>query len=109
MSDRSKDRKMELVDVEMEQVELVRPLAHLVEHQQIIGDHIAHRGGEPKRRTRAGCEFRRGQRVAAGKQSHIMALPDEFFGQIRNDPLGASIIGRWHAFDWGSDLRDPHR
>ena len=51
MSDRSKDRKMELVDVEMKEVELVGPLAHLVEHQEIIGDDIPHRRREPKRRA----------------------------------------------------------
>src|SRR5256885_4997429 len=36
-----KKRKMKQVDVEMQNVELFRELAHSVEHQHVIGDRVA--------------------------------------------------------------------
>jgi hypothetical protein len=35
---------------------------------------------------------------------HVMAKPHKFFGQIRNDPLGAAIETRRNALNEGSDL-----
>ena len=38
-----------------------------------------------------------------------MTLPDQLLGQVGHDTLGASIAGRRHTFDQGSNLGDPHR
>ena len=47
--ERPEQREMKLIDMEVQQVELVGPLADAVEHQHIIGDRIAHVGVEPQR------------------------------------------------------------
>src|SRR5262249_13174589 len=80
VSDRPEDRKMKLVDMEMKNVELVGPFADFVEHDEIVRDRVSNRRREPKRRTCAGHEFGRGQRVTACKQSDAVTLPDEFLG-----------------------------
>ena len=37
-----------------------------------------------------------------------MALVNEFFGEVGNHPLGASIEAGRHTFHQRRDLRDPH-
>ena len=39
---------MKLIDMKVENIELVGPLANLVEHQHVIGDGIANSRREPK-------------------------------------------------------------
>ena len=46
--------------------------------------------------------------VPACKECHIMAEPDEFFGQVGNDPLSAAIQTGRNALNEGSDLCDFH-
>ena len=106
--DRAEQREMKLVDVEMQDVEIVGALAHAIEHQHVIGNGIAHAGVEPQRLRHAGHEVGRRDRIAAGKQRHVMAERHQFFGQVGDDPLGAAIEPWGNAFDQRRDLRDFH-
>ena len=63
---------------------------------------------EPKRVRAGGIQAGCGLRISAGKERHLMALPNEFFGQIGHDPLGASIEPRRNAFPQRGDLCDFH-
>ena len=62
-----KQRKVQIVDVEMDDVELRGAPAHAVEHDHVVGQRIPHGGIEPERSFRARHQFRRGQGVAARK------------------------------------------
>ena len=77
--DRPKQREMKLIDMEVQNVELVGPLADAVEHQHIIGDRIAHVGVEPQRLRDAGHEGGRRDGVAARKQGDVVAERHQFF------------------------------
>ena len=55
-----KQRKMELIDVEMQNVKLVGSLADAIEHQHVIRDRIAHAGVETESLRYAGNEIGRG-------------------------------------------------
>jgi hypothetical protein len=53
----SKQRKVQIVGVEMQDVELVGALAHLVEHDHLVRNRIAHIRIEPQGASRAGHQF----------------------------------------------------
>ena len=46
--------------------------------------------------------------VAAGEQRHVMALRDQFLGQIRDDALGSAVEARGHTFHQRRNLGDFH-
>ena len=89
--DRPKQREMELIDMEVQDVEVVGALAHAIEHQHVIGNRIADAGVEPQRLGHAGHQIGRGDQIAARKQRHVMAERNQFFGQVGDDPLGAAV------------------
>ena len=47
--DRPEQRKLKLIDMEVQNVEVVGALAHAVEHQHVIGNRIDDAGVEPQR------------------------------------------------------------
>ena len=103
-----KNREMELVDVKVQHVELRRHLPHLVEHQHVVWNGIAHRWIEPKRLCAARHELCGGDGLPAGEQRDIMALRHQSLGEIADDSFRASVEARRHAFDQGGNLRNSH-
>ena len=99
---------MEEIDVKMKNVKLLRALAHLINHQHEVRNDIAHGRIEAQRARTTGSQLSAGDRVRACKERHIVAKPDEFFGQVGNDPLSAAIETRRNALDERSDLCDFH-
>jgi hypothetical protein len=43
-------------------------------------------------------QFGRGYRISAREQGNLVAERNEFLGQERNDPFGASVELWWHRF-----------
>ena len=82
---------MKLIDMEVQDVEVVGPLAHAIEHQHVIGNRIPDAGVEPQCLGHAGNEIGGRDRIAACKQRHLVAERHQLFGQIGDDPLGAAI------------------
>ena len=105
---RPKQRKMELVDVEVQDVEIVSTFAHSVQHQHVIRNRIAHVPVEPQRRRRATDKPRGRHGIAAREQGHVMTQADEFLRKIGDNPFGAAIEPRRHALNKRGDLRDFH-
>ncbi len=103
-----KNRKMELVDVEVKDVELWRHFPHLVEHHHVVGNGIAHRWIEPQRLRAARHQLCGGDGLPAGEQRDIVALGHQSFGEIAGNSFRASVEARRHTFDQRSNLRDSH-
>jgi hypothetical protein len=82
---------MEHIDVKMQDVEVLRALAHLVDHQHEVRNGVAHRRIEAERARATGNQLCAGDGVPAREQRHVVAEPDKSFGQIGNDPLSAAI------------------
>ena len=99
---------MEEIDVKMKNVELLRALAHLINHQHEVRNDVAHGRIEAQRARTTGSQLGAGDKVRACKERHIVAKPDEFFGQVGNDPLSAAIETRRNALNERSDLCDFH-
>src|ERR1700722_11826633 len=105
---RAEKGEVEEIDGKMKNVELLRELAHLINHQREMRNDIAHGRIEAQRARTTGSQLSGGDRVRARKERHIVAKPDEFFGQVGNDPLSAAIETRRNALNERSDLCDFH-
>ena len=106
--DRPEQRKLELVDMEVQDVEFIGALAHAIEHQHVVGNWIADAVFEPQRFGYARHKIGGRDRIAAGKEGDLMAERHQLLGQVGDDPLGAAIEARGNAFDQRRDLRDFH-
>ena len=106
--DRPEQRKLELVDMEVQNVEILGALADAIEHQHVVGNGIPDARVEPQRLRHAGHEIGRRDRIAAREQCNLMAERHQLLGQVRDDPLGAAIKPWRNAFDQRRDLRDFH-
>ena len=100
---------MENVNVKVQDVELRGHAADFVEHNEMIRNGISHGRVETQSPFAANVKSSGGDRVAAGEQGHVMALPNQFLGQVGNDSLSSPIqLGRT-AFHQRRYLSDLHR
>src|SRR5262249_61503969 len=65
-------------------------------------------GSQPEGMRTGGPEISCGGRISTGKECDLVALTNEFFRNIGDDPLRASVQSRRHAFPKGGDLCDLH-
>src|ERR1700683_345910 len=105
---RAEKRKMEQIDVKMENVELIRTLPDLINHQHEVRNDVAHCRIKAERTGTTGSQFSASDGIPARKERHIVPKPDKFFGQVGNNPLSAAIETRRNALNKGSDLCDFH-
>jgi hypothetical protein len=102
------NRKMELVDVEMHDIEFRGHPANFVEHQHVVGDDIDNGRVHPQWLRATGHELCRCDRLPAREQSHIMALGYQFLRQVGGDSFGTAIEPWRYAFHQGCNLRNFH-
>ena len=101
-------RELKQIDVEVENVEFAGSLPHLFQHHHVIGDRIPGVWIQAQRLFGAFYEFRVGYRIAACEQRHLVPLPNEFFGQIGDNPLGAAVQFGRNTLEQRGNLRDSH-
>ena len=102
------DRKMEIVDVEVNDVEAVRRREHLLHHQDVVRELVDATLVQPQRTPAGRNQAGAGHRVAAREQGDVVALPDQFPGQVGDDPLGAPVEPGRHTLKERGDLRNSH-
>ena len=78
-------------DMEVQNIELVRSLSNLLQHDDMVWQRILCRRIEAKRQIAARYQLRGSFRISTGKQRHVMSLPNQFFGKVGNDAFSASI------------------
>ena len=71
-------------------------------------ERVAARAVEPERPRPYGHETAGGSRIAAGKQRHVVAKPDELVRQICDNAFRTTIQLRRHALSQWCDLCDSH-
>jgi hypothetical protein len=106
--ERAKQREVHVLEVEVQDVELVRATAHLLEHQRDRGERVADRGIEAQRAPRARDEIRRGLRLAAREERDVVAEPHQLFGEVGHHALRAAVQPRRDALRKRGDLGDLH-
>jgi len=97
-----------IIEMKVQQIEIVSPLANLLEHGHMQRIGIADRAIQTQGFRPTCLEVGRRFRIAAREQDDVMSERDQFVGQPRNDALGASIkLGR-NGLSQRSYLRDLH-
>ena len=108
VGERFEKREMDEIDVEVQDVELERVLADVVEHGQVRGQvGLERRRIEPDCLIALGDEARRGARLGAREEGHIVTEIDKRVGEVRDDSLRASVETRRHRLVERSDERNP--
>jgi hypothetical protein len=103
------ERKVQQIGVEMQHIEVVGVLAHLVQQRQMGGDVGFQRGRvEPDRLVAHGHKTRAGPRIGAAEQGDLMAQVDQRVGKVGHDALRAAIQPRRYRFAQRADLGDSH-
>ena len=100
--------KVQVVDMKMEEVKSRCLPKHVLEQHHAMRQLIYTLLIQAQRTRTGGDQVRLRDRIAAGKQGHLMALTDEFLRQIGDNTFSATVTLGWHAFEEGSDLRDLH-
>src|SRR6516164_439737 len=78
----TKQRKMELIDVEVEDVEIVDEFVHPVEHEHVIRNGVAHVRIQPQRLRDARHQVGGRYRVSAREQRHVVTEAGELISQV---------------------------
>src|SRR5260370_20442400 len=104
----SAERKMQVIDMKMNDVELTRVLENTLQHDEMVG-HLAlvtfiQTQRPPARRHQPRIRLR----ISARKERHFVALSHQFFGEIRHHAFRSSIILRRHAFIKRRHLCNSH-
>jgi hypothetical protein len=103
-----RQRKVDVVDVEVDRVEFVRSCKQLFEHHQVVRGLVDATPVESQRPPAGRHQPRLRHRVATREQRHLVALVHQFLGEVRHDPLGAAVALRRHALVQRRDLGDLH-
>jgi hypothetical protein len=99
---------VQMVYMEMQDVEFVGAPCDLIQHHDVVGRHVSHRGIETQGHLRAGHQLGRCHRIAAREKRDLVPLVHEFLGQVRDDALHATVQSRRATLCKGSDLGDLH-
>src|SRR5437762_5553859 len=94
--------------MEMNQIELRRPLKNLLQLHHVVGHGFAAFRIEPQGPRAGGDQLRLRRGVAARKKRNFMPLRHQRFRKIRYDPLGSAVDLRRYAFKQWRNLRDSH-
>jgi hypothetical protein len=79
------------VHVQVNDIESIGLLVDAFQLEQVEDGRIAFVARQPQGFCNGGDQSGGADRIPTGKQGHVMTLANEFFRQIRNDPLRASI------------------
>ena len=71
---------MQVVNVEVQDVEIIRTLPHLVEHQHVMRNRVADMRIKAQGPGRARNEFRGGDGIPTREQGDLMTLPNQLLG-----------------------------
>ena len=77
--------------MKMDDVEFFGAPRDAVQHHQVMRKRILASRIETQGAIARRSQCRLGLRVPTGKQSDLMTLTKQLFGQIRDDPLGAAV------------------
>src|SRR6266704_5231147 len=97
-----------VIEMEVQQIEIVSPLANSLEHGDVQCIWVADRAVQTQCFRPTCLQVGRGLRIAAREQDNVMSERNQFVGQPRNDALGASIKLRRDGLSQRGYLRDLH-
>src|SRR5262249_46251563 len=103
-----KQGKRIVIEMKVQQIEIVSPLANSLEHGDMQRIRVADRAVKTQCLRPTCLQVGRGLRIAAREQNNVMSECNQFVGQPRNNALGASIKLRRNGLSQRGYLRDLH-
>src|SRR4029077_10702090 len=100
------ERKREVADVAMDDVEVARMLEDAGQLQQMESQIVPGVAIEAQGAGRGGHELGLGPRVAAREERHVVPALDQLLREIADNPLRPSVESGRHPLVEGGDLRD---
>ena len=101
-------RKMKVSSVKMNQIELINVLNNVI-YQKDFPRHGIFAAFILPERPLARCDKPRiCNRIAAGKQSHVVSDANQFLSKVRDDPFRPSVMFRRNALDEWRNLSNSH-
>ena len=104
----AEQRKWEVVDVKVQNVELIGSPVDQFQHPCIGRHPVPYARIEPDRLRPHRLELRRSNQSSAGEQGHVVTHTDQFFGEISDHPLGSAVQLRGNRFKQRRNLSDAH-
>jgi hypothetical protein len=101
-------RKMQIIRMKVDEVELFRLAKDLLHHQYMMREGIDRIGVQPQRFLAGFHEVSVGYRIAARKQSDLVAQCHETFRKPGNNSFGPSIVSRRNTLIKWRNLGNPH-
>ena len=98
--------KMQVIDVEMDDVKRFVALKYLLEKQGVIDIRIDAFAVQSQRTRRDGHELSLRDGVSAGEERDLVAHFHEFLGQVGNHTFGSAIEAGWNTFIKRCNLSD---
>ena len=83
--------KVEKITVEMENIEAVSVAENQLHESDVMGERLATMWIAPERLRATRHQPRLCLRITAGKKCDLVSLAHQLFGQVRNNPLRASV------------------
>jgi hypothetical protein len=99
---------MKVSSVEMNQIELIKILNDVINQKDFPRHGILAAFIFPQRPLARRNKPRICNRIAAGKQSHVVSGANQFLSEVRYDPFRSSIMFRRYAFDEWRNLSNSH-
>src|SRR5262249_30875102 len=103
-----KQGKRIVIEMKVQQIEIMSPLADSLEHGDMQRIRVADRAVKTQCLRPTCLQVGRCLRIAARKQDNVMPERNQFVGQPRNNALGASIKLRRNGLSQRGYLRDLH-
>src|SRR5262249_18519063 len=103
-----KQGKRIVIEMKVQQIEIMSPLANSLEHGDMQRIRVADRAVKTQCLRPTCLQVGRGLRIAAREQDNVMSERNQFVGQPRNNALGASIKLRRNGLSQRGYLRDLH-
>src|SRR5262245_62346964 len=103
-----KQGKRIIIEMKVQQIELVSPLANALEHGHVQRIRVADRAVQTQCLRPTCLQLGGGFRIAAREQDDVMSERDELVGQPRNNTLRAAIELRRNGLGQRGYLRDLH-
>ena len=94
--------------VKMNQIELIKVLNDMIYQKDFPRHGIFAPFILPQRPLARRNKPRICNRIAAGKESHIVSGANQFLSEVRDDPFRSSIVFRRYALDEWRNLSNSH-
>src|SRR5260221_3344381 len=102
------DREVQIVDVKVDDIEFLGVAEHELQHANMMGQLIHAVLAQTEEMLGRGDQPGASNGITTGEQGYVMSLTNQLFRQVRDNPLGSTVILGRDTFIERRNLRDLH-